>query len=125
MKDVPEIPKSLPEDTHFDQILKTIEHSRYNQFPVVSRDGEFIGLIAFQELRDSLYHEIIRHLIIAGDLATPPKVIVTTDTTLDKALEKFTLKDVDFIPVVDEDDPHHLMGIVTQRDVLAAFREKE
>ena len=66
-----------------------------------------------------------RHLIIAGDLATPPKVIVSTDTTLDKALEKFTLKDVDFIPVVNEDDPHHLMGILTQRDVLAAFRKKE
>ncbi len=117
--------EKIPEDTPFDQILKIIEHSRYNQFPVISDKGNFIGLIAFQEIRDSLYDETIRHLIVAKDLAIPPKVTVTTDTTLDDALQRFTFKDVDFIPVVDKNEPEHLVGILTQRDVLAAFRKKE
>ena len=116
--------ETIPEDAPFDQILKFIEHSQYNQFPVVNRHGNFIGLISFQEIRDSLYDESIRNLIIARDLAIPPKVTVSTDTALDQTLQKFTFKDVDFIPVIDIDNPKHLVGILTQRDVLAAFRRK-
>ena len=49
--------ETIAEDTPFDQILKVIEHSKYNQFPVVNRDEKFTGLIAFQEIRDFLYDE--------------------------------------------------------------------
>ena len=117
--------ETIHEDAPFDQILKFIEHSRYNQFPVVSNDGNFIGLIAFQEIRDSLYDETIRHLIIAGDLAIPPKVTVSAETPLENALQKFTLTDGDFIPVVDNEDKNRLVGILRQQDALAAFRKKE
>ena len=117
--------ETIQEDIPFDQILKFIEHSRYNQFPVVDRDGIFVGLIAFQEIRDSLYDESIRNLIIAKDLASSPKITVSTDTALDQALAKFSLKDVDFIPVVNSEGLGKLVGILTQRDVLAAFQVKK
>ncbi|MBN2467983.1 MAG: cation:proton antiporter [Deltaproteobacteria bacterium] len=117
--------ETIQEDTPFDQILKFIEHSRYNQFPVVDREGIFVGLIAYQEIRDSLYDESIRHLIIAKDLATPPKVSVSTEMTLEHGLQQFSFKDVDFIPVVNADEPSKLVGILTQRDALAAFRIKK
>ena len=117
--------ETIHEDAPFDKILKFIEHSRYNQFPVVSNDGNFIGLIAFQEIRDSLYDETIRHLIIARDLSIPPKVTVSANTPLGDALQKFTLTDGDFIPVVDNEDKNRLVGILRQQDALAAFRKKE
>jgi len=117
--------ETIQEDIPFDQILKFIEHSRYNQFPVVDREGIFVGLIAFPEIRDSLYDESIRNLIIAKDLASSPKITVSTETALDQALEKFSLKDVDFIPVVNSEGPGKLVGILTQRDVLAAFQVKK
>jgi CBS domain-containing protein len=117
--------ETIAEDTPFDQILKIIEHSKYNQFPVVDREDKFTGLIAFQEIRDSLYDETIRNLIIAKDLAVPPKATVTPGVTLEAAIEQFRLKDVDFIPVVDEDDSGHLVGILKQGDVLAVFRERK
>jgi len=116
--------ETVHEDAPFDQILKFIEHSRYNQFPVVNSNGDFVGLIAFQEIRDSLYDETIRHLIIAKDLVIPARVTVAAETPLEKALEKFSLAAVDFIPVVDSNDQNHLVGILRQQDVLAAFRRK-
>lgn len=117
--------ETIHEDAPFDQILKLIEHSRYNQFPVVSSNGNFIGLIAFQEIRDALYDESVRNLIIARDLAIPPKVSVSAETPLDQALPKFTLAGGDFIPVVDNKDKNRLVGILRQQDALAAFRKKE
>jgi Kef-type K+ transport system membrane component KefB/predicted transcriptional regulator len=115
----------INEEAPFDQILKFIEHSRYNQFPVISSDGKFIGLIAFQEIRDSLYDETIRHLIIARDLAIPPEVTVSAKTPLEDALKEFTLTEGDLIPVVDNEDKDRLVGILRQQDALAAFGKKE
>jgi CBS domain-containing protein len=117
--------ETISEETPFEQILKVIEHSRYNQFPVVDREEKFTGLIAFQEIRDSLYDETVRNLIIAKDLAVLPKVTVTPESTLESALEQFTLLDVDFIPVIDGQKSGRLVGMLTQRDVLSAFRERK
>ncbi len=117
--------ETIPEDTPFDQILKIIEHSRYNQFPVEDRDEKFTGLISFQEIRDTLYNDTMRNLIIAKDLASPPKLTVTAETTAASALEQFSFEDVDFIPVVDKEESGRLVGILTQRDLLSAFRERK
>ena len=32
-------------------------------------------------------------------------------------------KHVSYLPVVDEQEPDHLLGMVSQNDVLAAFRQ--
>jgi len=117
--------ETIAEDTPFDQILKVIEHSKYNQFPVIDREEMFTGLIAFQEIRDSLYDEAIRNLIIAKDLAVSPKVTVTPEMTLEEALDQFTRYNVDFIPVVAAEEPGRLVGILKQGDVLAVFRERK
>jgi len=117
--------ETIAEDTPFDQILKVIEHSRYNQFPVVDKEEKLAGMIAFPEIRDLLYDEAVRNLIIAKDLAVPPKIMLPPDTTLEQALEQFRKTDVDFIPVVEDTESGKLMGMLTQRDVLAAFREKK
>ncbi len=59
------------EETHFDQILKVIEHSRYNLFPVVDANETFVGMISFQDVRDVLYDDTMKDLVIAKDIVNP------------------------------------------------------
>ncbi len=64
------------EEVHFDQILKVIEHSRYNLFPVVNEKDELTGMISFKDISDILYDEIMKALVIAKDIANPVEAFI-------------------------------------------------
>jgi Kef-type K+ transport system membrane component KefB/CBS domain-containing protein len=115
----------IHDDTHFDQILKIIEHSRYNLFPVVNHKGEFTGMISFQDIRDVLYDGIMEDLIIAEDLVNTTTPSIDSKATINEALDMFEREKVDLLPVIDDKESKKLLGIVTQRDVLAVFKEKD
>ncbi|MCK5421931.1 MAG: cation:proton antiporter, partial [Deltaproteobacteria bacterium] len=115
----------IHEETHLDQILKVIEHSRYNLFPVVNEIGEFTGMISFQDIRDVLYDGIMKDLVIAKDVANPAGPFIHSKATINEALDLFELEKTDLLPVIDDRETKHLMGILTQRDVLAVFKGKK
>ena len=115
----------IHEETHFDHILKIIEHSRYNLFPVVNEEGEYTGVISFQDIRDVLYDGIMENLVIAKDITNPTGSVIHSGATIREALALFEREKVDMLPVIDNKETKHLIGIVTQRDVLAAFKGKK
>lgn len=115
----------IHDDTHFDQILKIIEHSRYNLFPVVNHKGEFTGMISFQDIRDVLYDGIMEDLIIAEDIINTTIPSIDSKATINEALDMFEKEKVDLLPVIDDKKSKKLLGIVTQRDVLTVFKEKD
>ena len=115
----------IHEETHLDQILKVIEHSRYNLFPVVNEIGEFTGMISFQDIRDVLYDGIMKDLVIAKDVANPAGPFIHSKATINEALDLFELEKTDLLPVIDDRETKHLVGILTQRDVLAVFKGKK
>lgn len=115
----------IHDDTHFDHILKIIEHSRYNLFPVVNHKGELTGMISFQDIRDVLYDGIMEDLIIAEDIVTATVPFIDSKATLNEALDMFEKEKVDLLPVIDDKESKKLLGVVTQRDVLAVFKEKD
>jgi Kef-type K+ transport system membrane component KefB/CBS domain-containing protein len=115
----------IHEDTHFDQLLKVIEHSRYNLFPIVNERGELTGMISFQDIRDILYDGLMQDLVIAKDIATPARAFIHSKDTINDALDMFEKEKIDLLPVIDDQETKHLLGILTQRDVLAVFKEKK
>ena len=116
--------EAFHEEIHFDQILKVIEHSRYNLFPVINKRGELTGMISFKDIGNVLYDEMMKDLVIAKDIANPTKAFIRSKDTISEALDLFEREKVDILPVIDNWETKHLLGIVTQRDVLAVFKEK-
>ncbi len=64
-----------------------------------------------------------------GDL--PVKEIMTRelticypDETIKKAFEKLGERDIGRIPVVEHNDPHHLIGLITRKGIIAAFNHE-
>jgi len=114
----------IHEDAHFDQILKIIERSRYNIFPVVNQKGEFTGMISFQDIRDVLYDGVMENLIIAKDIANPTVPFIDSKATINEALDMFEKEKIDLLPVIDDIKSKKLLGIITQRDLLAVFQKE-
>ena len=82
-------------------------------------------MISFQDIRDVLYDGIMENLVIAKDIANPTGTVIHTKATITEALALFEREKVDMLPVIDNKETNHLIGIVTQRDVLAAFKGKK
>lgn len=115
--------ETIRENTPFQEVLRQIAHSRYDRFPIVDRNGNFKGVIDYSDIRDVLFDPSLTTLIVAIDLVKPEPLAIRPNQTLGEVLEIFKLhKDISYLPVVDEESGHRLLGIISQNDVLAAFR---
>jgi Kef-type K+ transport system membrane component KefB/CBS domain-containing protein len=107
----------------FNELLKFIAHSRYDRFPVVDEQGRFLGMIDYTEIRNLLFEPTLAPLVVAGDLVNTVQKSLTPDQPLRSALKTLQLhRNISYFPVVDEEDPTVLRGILSQNDVFAAFR---
>lgn len=105
----------------FDDVLHFIEKSNYSHFPVAHDDGQFAGMIHMSELRDMIYDPALRGLVNAIDLADTTASVVATDMPLADILPQFAQSNVTILPVVENIDSPHIVGLIEERDVLRAL----
>ena len=115
--------ETVRHNTPYYDLLKHIAHSRYDQFPVVDDSNRFIGVIDYTEIRNLLFEPALVPLVVAGDLTVSAQYCLRPEQSLREALSVLQLhRNVSYFPVVDTDDSQKLVGILSQNDVLAAFR---
>jgi len=118
--------ETIHNGTPFNELLRLIAHSRYDRFPVVDDHNHFIGMIDYTEIRNLLFEPSLAQLVVANDLATPAHHAVAPEQTLREAIKILQMhRNISFFPVIDPEEPEHLLGILNQNDVLAAFRRRE
>jgi CIC family chloride channel protein len=105
-------------------IVQLIATSRQNYFPVVDKDGKFVGIFTSDDVRSHLFNDAVWELANARDVMTTRVVSVTPVDDLNTALKKFTELNLDELPVVAADDPRMLVGMLRRRDVIAYYNEK-
>lgn len=117
--------ESIANDTAFPDVLKALEHSRYDQLPVVDRHQELVGVIKYADIADTLYEPGLRTIVVAGDITSKITLKLTPEDTIETAMEKLKHHPNDtYVVVVDRDDPRRLVGMVRQNDVLSTHRFK-
>ncbi len=57
------------------------------------------------------------------DIAIPDVIIITGNESLDEALKKIGLKNIEQLPVVDENNPRKIVGILSRRDIFSAYNK--
>jgi Kef-type K+ transport system membrane component KefB/predicted transcriptional regulator len=117
--------KVLPASARLDDVLRFVESSRFNHFPVVGDDGGYLGMIHYADLRNILYVPGLRNLVTATDLARGDTPTAHRDTPLQELFDKFHDSDVGSIPVLETPPSRRVIGMVEQRDLLLAVRTHE
>lgn len=114
------------DDNTLRQGLEKMKGHGYTAIPVITREGDYVGTISEG---DFLWHIIkygrgslkdqekysVRD-IIRKDYMRPVKVSATAEELVDSAMNQ------NFVPVVD--DRNKFIGIVTRRDIIKYFIEK-
>ncbi|HDO21595.1 MAG TPA: chloride channel protein, partial [Nitrospirae bacterium] len=93
-------------------------------FPVVDNEGEMVGIISLQDVRKVLLEDYIKEIVTAGQLATEDVIVLNLDDNLKDAIEKFNIKDIDEIPVVDPEAPSRVLGILRRADVMDVYNRE-
>lgn len=114
----------VPEDMPLRQILHLAAYSSNTYFPVVNRDRELVGIFSLRDLRSVLTGDGSGPLVVAADLATSPVLTVTPQDDLHTALRRFTQKNIDELPVVSPDDANNVVGVLSRRNVIAAYHHR-
>ena len=115
--DVETVSESLP----MGKLVDIVSRSKYNSFPVLDADGKLSGILSHEDYRDGVFDANLKDLVVVKDLATFKLVTVSTEDSLNDALEKISVRDFSVLPVVAPDDPARLVGIVTRGDIMGAY----
>ena len=119
-RDVTKIPEAMP----FRKILETISYSKNFYFPVVNSQGEMSGILSFHMIREMLFEENLGDLVVANDLKVKSVVTLTPENNLNQAMELFAKLDVEQLPVVLQNDPKRVIGMVNRGEVVAAYNRE-
>ena len=111
----------IPESTKLRDIGDIISNTTNSYFPVVNEKNEMIGIISMDDLRSLFFAKDMADLLIAKDFATKEVITLNLEESLSSALKKFTVKNIDELPVVDSKKPNKVIGILSRRGAILAY----
>jgi CIC family chloride channel protein len=114
----------VPERMPLRGILTLVSESRHEYFPVVDELGRMIGALTFQQLREVLFEEGLKELVVAQDIASDSGIRLAPDDTLGTAMELLAKRDVPALPVMEHAGSRRVIGLVKRDDVLAAYNSQ-
>jgi len=112
---------TIPEDMRFKDMLKLIVNSNQQDFPVVDRYGNLMGIISMTDLRTAMADETLYPLLVARDLAVANVETLTPEDPLHIALSVMADVDVREIPVVEKKDSKRVIAMLSRKDILRAY----
>ncbi|NQT09553.1 MAG: CBS domain-containing protein, partial [Desulfobacteraceae bacterium] len=71
-----------------------------------------------------LFSRDIEHLVLMKDIGASDIIVATQSDDLNTALQKFTIKNIDSLPVVKDDDHQILIGMLNRREVISFYNEQ-
>lgn len=108
----------IPESMPFGELVQRMSQSSALYFPVVTREGKLTGILSVNDIREFLFEDSINHLILARDVATANVERVFPSDTLQQALDKMAVLNVDELPVVREEDRDVVVAMISKRDII-------
>jgi CIC family chloride channel protein len=112
---------TIAASTPFRELVHLVARSNESLFPVVNSQGELTGIFTLHDLRLALVGAEWGPLVLADDLAYRPVLTVNVGDNLHQALRRMTELNMDEIPVVDPDNATQLVGLLSRRDLTAAY----
>jgi CIC family chloride channel protein len=116
---------TIPASTPYEEVVQTCLKNVGNYLYVVDDKEELVGVVTFSDLKEFIFEDWLRGLVLAKDLANTDVVYVTPDESLASSLNKFSFIDMEQLPVVDKlNGSGKLQGILTRSGLFKAYRQE-
>lgn len=110
---------------NFSKIVNKVIRGSGPEFPVISEDKKFFGIISLHDIKDSMLDkDNLENLLIATDLMRKTSLFVTLEDNCGNALDKLTNSNLEGIPVIDNQENKRLIGMLWKKDILDEYQKE-
>jgi len=113
--------ETIPEHMTLGQFAKFIEKTHHTNFPLVNVQGELTGIISVQDFMGVVFEHDLMDLVVVKELATTDVITAHANEDLDQTMRKIGYRNIEQLPVVDRETHRKLVGIISRRDIVAAY----
>ncbi len=114
-------PIQVREDMPFSKFKKIFSSTKQHYFPVMNRENRLCGIFSSTDIREVIFTIHIEELVVMQDIMVSDLIVTTPEEDLNTVLFKLTQKNIDALPVVQDDDHGVLLGMLHRRDVIAHY----
>jgi len=114
----------IPQNMTFRDFREFFSQTKQHYFPVVDQYNRLTGIFSSTDIRSVLFTRGIGQLVVMNDIATFDIILTTPSEDLNAVLQKFTIKNIDSLPVVKDDDHGILIGMLNRREVISYYNEQ-
>ncbi|MCF8039050.1 MAG: chloride channel protein, partial [Desulfohalobiaceae bacterium] len=115
---------TIPESMTFSEFKDFYTQTDQHYFPVVDDQGRLSGIFSLNDFRSVLFNPEVEALVLVKDIAGNNIISTTMSEDLHTVMNKFTRKNIDSLPVVAENDPYLLRGMLRRREVINFYNQK-
>ncbi|RUM87226.1 MAG: chloride channel protein [Thermodesulfatator sp.] len=114
----------VPEDMTLRQFVKLFGRTEQQYFPVVDSEGYLSGIFSINDVRPYLLNEDLWDVIILKDIARRDVITTHPGEDINTVLRKFTIRNIDQLPVVKTEDPRVFLGMISRREVINFYNQQ-
>ena len=114
----------IPRNMNFHDFREFFTETKQHYFPVVDQFNRLVGIFSSTDIRGIIFSRGIGNLVVMNDVATFDIILTTPSEDLNAVLQKFTIKNIDSLPVVKDDDHGILIGMLNRREVISYYNEQ-
>jgi CIC family chloride channel protein len=115
---------TVHEDTDIHDLLDKIVVGESFYLPVVDSGDMLSGIVSLQDVKSVLFEEDLKGLIKVKFLLSKNVIVLTPNDNLNTAIEKFAIKDIGELPVVDFQNRRKVVGMLKRGDVMASYNKE-
>jgi CIC family chloride channel protein len=113
--------ETISADMELSQLDMVFNESHHHGFPVLDENGELFGIVTLQDVARAKERGLYEgHKV--REIATRSVLTAYPDEPMWVALKRLGTRDVGRLPVVDRQNPHHLLGLIRRNDIVRAYR---
>ena len=108
-------------DMDLGEMVKVISQAKRNLFPVVDVNGELLGIVVLDDIRNIMFRQELYHRFkVEKFMISPPARINVTDS-MEEVMKKFDDTKAWNLPVIDEEGKYK--GFVSKSKIFNSYRQ--
>ncbi len=114
----------VPENMPLTDFRKMFSSTEQQYFPVVDKEQRLTGIFSINDIRGVIFNQEMGNLLVMKDVANSDIIVTTPSEDLSEVLKKFTIRNINRLPVVKEEDHKILLGMLDRREVIQYYNDR-
>jgi len=115
---------TITKEMNFGEFKLFFSQNQQHYFPMVDDRNRLLRICSINDFRGKLFSPDSDDKMSMCQFCTDDLITITPSEDLNSVLSKFTIKNIDSLPVMKDDEPDVLIGMLSRRDVIALYNQR-